>query len=48
MLRLLLVEDHAMAARFLSLRSGSGCNHTETCTGCIVSPNAIWLLVHFL
>src|SRR5215207_9528495 len=48
MLRVLLVEDHAMAARFLSLRSGSGCNHIEMCTGCIVSPNDIWLLVHFL
>src|SRR5215213_9554137 len=37
MLRLLLVEDHAMAARFLSHRSGSGRNHKETWAGCIVA-----------
>jgi hypothetical protein len=42
MLRLLLVEDHAMAARFLSHRSGSGRNHKETWAGCIVA-----LLHHF-
>ena len=48
MLSLLLVEDDAMAARFLSLRSRSGCNNIEMCAGCIVSPNATWLLAHFL